>query len=212
MTARLVTRISAAKSRVLFLGHDEQRTDLIAALVERDCEVWHTADRIASTAGYDLVVSFGYRHILSGVVIASSPAPIVNLHISYLPWNRGAHPNFWSFYDGTPSGVSIHLIDEGVDTGPILYQRQVEFGTPRTFSQTYRTLIAEIEALFIAHIEEIVSRRFVAVPQRSRGSHHRVADLPKAFGGWDCDIDAEVARLRQLELSSTACTSNPPAD
>ena len=41
--------------------------------------------------------------------------PIVNLHISYLPFNRGSHPNYWSFVENTPKGVSIHEIDEQIE-------------------------------------------------------------------------------------------------
>ena len=40
---------------------------------------------------------------------------------------QGAHPNFWSFYDNTPSGVTIHLIDAGIDTGDVLYQKKLIF-------------------------------------------------------------------------------------
>jgi hypothetical protein len=76
---------------------------------------------------YDLIISFGYRHIISKEIIKSVNCPIINLHISYLPYNRGAHPNFWSFYDKTPSGVTIHLVNEGIDTGPIIYQRHIIF-------------------------------------------------------------------------------------
>ena len=61
------------------------------------------------------------KRVLNNIII-----PIVNLHISYLPWNRGAHPNFWSFFDATPTGVSIHLIDKGIDTGPIIVQKKVK--------------------------------------------------------------------------------------
>ena len=38
------------------------------------------------------------------------------MHISYLPFNRGAHPNYWSFKDNSPKGVTIHFIDNGIDT------------------------------------------------------------------------------------------------
>lgn len=143
-----------------------------------------------------MAISFGYAHILKKHVIESSKAPIVNLHISYLPWNRGAHPNFWSFYDATPSGVTIHLIDEGVDTGPILYQKYVNFADEEiTFVQTYNRLVMEIEALFVEKIESIISKSFVPKPQRGKGSLHRVSDLPKEFNGWDSIIEDEIARL-----------------
>ena len=146
---RLVNQILKPIIRVLFLGYNEQQTEIITRLMERNCKVWHAQDQIDSIDGYDLVISFGYRHILSKEVIGSGNAPMVNLHSSYLPWNRGAHPNFWSFYDDTPSGVSIHLIDEGVDTGPILYQKYVDIsGEDKTFSQTYKKLIFNVKNYF----------------------------------------------------------------
>jgi methionyl-tRNA formyltransferase len=58
----------------------------------------------------DFIVSYGYRYMLRRPIIGTVPA--INLHISYLPWNRGADSNLWSWIDGTPKGVTIHDIDE----------------------------------------------------------------------------------------------------
>lgn len=199
VSPRLVRQVSNRKSKVLFLGYSEEKTKLIDDLANVGCEVWHTEEKIKSTYGFDLAISYGYRHILKKDIIESSPAPIVNLHISYLPWNRGAHPNFWSFYDSTPSGVSIHLIDENIDTGPILYQKYVNFSAEeKTFSQTHNRLIQEIEQLFKENIEDIVAKNFVAIPQRSKGSYHHASDLPEDFSGWDSNIQIEVMRLDRI--------------
>ena len=56
-----------------------------------------TEVKINDALGYDLIISFGYKHIIKKEVISNSNIPIINLHISYLPWNKGAHLNFWSF-------------------------------------------------------------------------------------------------------------------
>ena len=198
-TAILIEQVSSPKAKILFLGYSREQTSLVDDLVSKKCEVWHTDEKIQSTVGYDLVISYGYRHILKKEIIESSTAPIVNLHISYLPWNRGAHPNFWSFYECTPSGVSIHLIDEGVDTGAIIYQRYVNFDKEEdTFSKTYKKLIVEIEKLFRDNIDELISKNFIATPQRRKGSYHSVANLPKEFIGWDTVIKEEVVRLDSL--------------
>lgn len=192
----LVKPVDSPKLKVLFLGYKKEQTRLVEDLINSKCEVWHTEEKIVTTQGYDLVVSYGYRHILKKDVIESSSAPIINLHISYLPWNRGAHPNFWSFYDSTPSGVTIHLIDEGVDTGAIIYQRMVNFNKDEnTFSKTYKRLIIEIEKLFIDNLDEIISMSFTSIKQRRKGTYHRVADLPEEFSGWDSNIQSEVIRL-----------------
>lgn len=195
----LIERLDNPRKKILFLGYTREQTTLIDELIQANCEVWHTQDRIESTIGYDFVVSYGYRHILNKTVLDSSNAPIINLHISYLPWNRGAHPNFWAFYDGTPSGVSIHLIDEGIDTGPILYQRHVRFEKhENTFSKTYSRLISDIELLFKEHISEIIENTYSTKMQPQDGTYHSARDLPEGFRGWDSDIEEEIARLGAL--------------
>jgi hypothetical protein len=195
---RQLSNPSKRRKKVLFLGYDETETRLINCLIERECEVWHTQSPIKSTASYDFAVSFGYRHILKKEILESSDAPVINLHISYLPYNRGAHPNFWSFLDGTPSGVSIHLIDEGIDTGPILYQRYVNFlPSKNTFAKTYEVLIEEIQTLFEDHIDSIIDGNYQPKPQRHRGTYHSLIDLPENFLGWNSEIAAEIKRLDQ---------------
>ncbi len=194
--AQLVKRLEHPDRRVLFLGYTREQTTLVDALVNANCEVWHTQEKIDSTQGFDFVISYGYRHIIKNPIIKSSKAPIINLHISYLPWNRGAHPNFWSFFDCTPSGVSIHLVDEGIDTGAILYQRYVNFEKDQTtFSQTYKRLIQEIESLFKENLDEILAGAYKPMHQRRKGTYHKAADLPSEFLGWDSDIQEEIRRL-----------------
>ena len=41
--------------------------------------------------------------------------------MSFLPYNRGSHPNFWSFVENTPKGVSIHEVSNGIDDGDIIF-------------------------------------------------------------------------------------------
>ena len=73
----------------------------------------------------DLILSFGYNKIISKKILSKLPKPPINLHISYLPYNKGSHPNYWSFVENTPSGVSIHEVDEGIDTGKIIYRKKL---------------------------------------------------------------------------------------
>jgi methionyl-tRNA formyltransferase len=49
----------------------------------------------------------------------------INFHPALLPYNRGWYPSVWPFIDGSPAGVTLHLIDEGADTGPIIAQREI---------------------------------------------------------------------------------------
>jgi len=181
---------------VRFLGYDRAATGLIGQLEGRGIAVVHTAEPVTDLSGADLNVSFGYRHIIPESVLATSARPVVNLHIAYLPYNRGAHPNFWALYDNTPSGVTIHEIDAGVDTGPICFQRYVNFAPDEnTLARTHARLIREIEALFVENLDALLSGDYAARPQRGVGSFHRAADLPDAARDWDADLDTLFAKL-----------------
>lgn len=97
----------------------------------------------------DFVVSYGYRYIIQADVLNFMKGRIINMHISYLPWNRGADPNLWSFLEDTPKGVTIHYVDEGIDTGDIIAQRELFFEPDRhTLSTTYSQLHKEMISLF----------------------------------------------------------------
>ena len=91
------------------------------------------------------------------------------------------------------------MIDEGIDTGAIIYQKYVNFDNgERTFSQTYKRLINEIERLFLDNLGNIIRNNWVARPQRGEGALHFVNDLPNEFSGWDSVIEEELNRLDKV--------------
>ena len=136
---------------------------------------------------YDLVISYGYRYILSKQQLEKCLQEPINLHTSYLPWNRGAHPNFWAFYDNTPHGVSIHLIDEGIDTGKILLQKLVKFNKEISFYDSYKQLRKEMEKLFINNSLDLVYNTVKPFETKLEGSFHVTSQLPKDIN-WKMNI------------------------
>ena len=186
------------KKSILFLGYDDDNTILLKKLKEFNCSVEHINNKVDNLSGYDLIISFGYKHILSKKIIETSNCDIINLHISYLPWNRGAHPNFWSFYDNTISGVTIHLINEGIDKGNIIYQKKITFNPKElTFFESYNILLREIELLFLSKIEHILDKTYYTYPQIGEGSFHKKSDLPENFSGWHSNIYEEIKKLKE---------------
>lgn len=141
----------------------------------------------------ELVISYGYRYLLDKDTIIFFKNRIINLHISLLPWNRGADPNLWSFLEDTPKGVSIHYIDEGLDTGEIILQKKINFDdTEHTLASTYAILKNKLEELLIDNWNNIVFNRIKSRPQLKSGTYHRSKDknpyLPLLTEGWNTKV------------------------
>ena len=186
---------------ILFLGYDSSKTKIIDSIRKLGVRVIHQDKKEIEESKFesvDLVISFGYRHLLSETIVEKY-SPIINLHVSYLPFNRGSFANFWSFYDETQSGVSIHLIDKGIDTGDILYQKKIDFDPKKmTFRETHNILIEQIEKLFLDNISQILSLKYPLIKQSHKGTYHHSKDFPSEFRGWDENIDKEINRLKNL--------------
>jgi len=182
--------------KILFLGYGKKETVLINFLENKGCKITHSSDMDFDFQDFDLIISFGFRHIIKKDVIEKAP-PIINLHISLLPFNRGAHPNFWAHFDETPSGVTIHMIDKGIDTGDYLFQEELFFEVQSmTFTQSRDVLITSIENLFIKNYESIINLDLKPYKYLENGTHHLSKDLPKDFLGWDSNIYSEITRLK----------------
>tara|TARA_B100001029_G_C14905241_1_gene363238 strand:- start:117 stop:689 length:573 start_codon:yes stop_codon:yes gene_type:complete len=129
---------------------------------------------------FDFAISFRYQYKLEKEFIDYFGSKIINLHISYLPYNRGRDPNIWSFIDKTIKGVSIHQIDEGIDTGDIIIQKQVKFNlNNETLSSSYNKLMNTIENLFIDNCDSILSQKIIPKKQIGKGSCHKRVDLKR---------------------------------
>lgn len=180
--------------RVLFLGDDAQTVDHLREMGEQvACETAPLVPALLRADRWEYVVSFGYRHILRRDVLEIFGSRAVNLHISLLPYNRGAHPNLWSVIDTTPGGVTIHHIDEGVDTGDIVAQRRVDLQPGDTLRTSYERLQREMRELFFEMWPVLRRDGAPRTPQRGPGTIHRVRDLKAVsellIDGWDTPID-----------------------
>jgi phosphoribosylglycinamide formyltransferase-1 len=83
------------------------------------------ADWLASL-GVELVVLAGYMQLLSGTFLARFPGAVINVHPALLPAFPGlAAVEQALAYGVKVFGVTVHFVDEGVDTGPVILQRAI---------------------------------------------------------------------------------------
>ena len=183
------------KKTILFLGYNKKQTKLIRFLRSKKIIVKALGQKKLSkkdvTKNIILIVSFGYKHIIKKDILKfTKKIDFINLHMSYLPHNRGAHPNFWSFYKNSPKGVSIHLMDKKIDKGNLILRKRVFFKNinKQTFKSTYNILFKKIESLFIKSFSKIISKRYKIIKTSEKGSFHKRRDLPSTMVDWDVNI------------------------
>lgn len=103
---------------------------------------------------------------------------VINTHPSYLPWGRGKYPYYWAIVDETPFGVSIHRVNDGVDDGPVLWQRQIKL-TPFDNGESARTKsIDAMKELLLSNIDCIAMEVFPrAYPQLlAQSTYHTISE------------------------------------
>ncbi|GAA3444121.1 formyltransferase family protein [Planomonospora venezuelensis] len=128
--------------------------------------------------GAELGISLFFAHIFTADLMKAFPRGIVNLHPSLLPYNRGRQPAVWSIIDGTPAGVTFHMIDEGIDTGAVLAQQEVAVRPHDTGSSLYRRLEDAAVELFQRSWPALCENTLVPVEQdHDRATGHAITEF-----------------------------------
>ena len=185
---------------VLLLGPFRQR--MVDFIIQNGDSVQYTESKITPdmpvVVQADWLISFGYRYIIRQEVLRLFDRKAINLHISYLPWNRGADPNLWSFLDNTPKGVTIHFIDHSLDTGDIVAQKSTGFACDETLRTTYEQLNTAIENLFFDHWDQLKKGLIEGTPQEAGGTVHRSIDKERyrhlLAQGWDTPVSSIIGK------------------
>ena len=189
-------------NKILLLSNNDNVKPLYEWLNERyDVALFHeplTVDIITAISP-DLVISYNYHHIVKEDVLNLMGDRIINMHISYLPWNKGADPNIWSFIDDTPKGVTIHRMEKGCDTGKIIFQKQITFDESKeTLYSTYTKLHEEIVRLLIEKWDDIRTFNYNLKDQDGSGSSHRRSDLVTLLKGRQIDYSMTIKEFKEF--------------
>jgi methionyl-tRNA formyltransferase len=153
-------------------GLDESRIFTGSSL--RQPEVLATIQSLQA----QIAVSIFFGYILRPEFLNSFSAGCINLHPSWLPYNRGAHPNVWSIIEGTPAGTTLHYVDAGVDTGDIIAQKKVDVEPSDTGETLYCRLERASVELFRHAWPEIRAGKAPRISQSGAVvSCHRTRDL-----------------------------------
>jgi methionyl-tRNA formyltransferase len=156
----------------------------------------------------DMVVVVAFGQILPKEIIDYPPLQCLNIHPSLLPKYRGAAPINWPIIRGeTETGVTIMLMDEGMDSGDILTQQATAIGAAETYGELHERL-AEIGAtMLINTIEQVVAGTTQRQPQDASGVTF-APRLKKETGkiDWNNNVFDIVNLIRGLSPAPAAYT------
>lgn len=125
-----------------------------------DRGTWDAAITEATAAhDPDLVVSAGFMKILGPEFLARFPGRVVNTHPALLPAFPGAHAVADALeYGVTVTGCSVHVVDSGVDTGPVLAQEAVEVRDTDDESTLHERIKVVERRLLVEVLADIATR------------------------------------------------------
>jgi dTDP-4-amino-4,6-dideoxyglucose formyltransferase len=135
-------------------------------------------------AGYSLVISCHCKKIFPANLVNSIRC--INIHPGLNPFNRGWYPQVFAINNGLPHGATIHEMDEDIDHGAIIAQKDIMIELVDTSASVYeRVLAAEIE-LFEYHYDSLIDNTYISTPMHDEGNYNSIQDFKDL-----CCIDLE---------------------
>lgn len=144
------------------------------------------AELKALKADLQIVVAF---RMLPEVVWAMPRLGTFNLHGSLLPQYRGAAPLNWAVMNGeTKTGVTTFLLDHEIDTGKILFKKEIDIWENDTVGSIHDSLMKIGAGLVVETVEALATGQYKPIPQEELAAETEIKHAPKIFKE-DCKID-----------------------
>jgi len=156
----------------------------------------------------DLIVVVAFGQILREKVLGLPRWGVINIHASLLPSLRGAAPIQWTILnDETKTGLTVMHMDEGMDTGPILFQEEIPVLKDETAGHLHDRLAVMAGELMARSLERLSGNILKPVPQ----DHAKATYAPKitkdlSLVDWKEDAAKVSARIRGMDPRPGAYT------
>lgn len=124
---------------------------------------------------------------------------LFNIHFSLLPAYKGMYTSAWPLLNGeVETGVTLHEIDKGIDTGNIIAQRKFQIENQDTARSIYLKYISYGSRLVIENLDSILKETYSSVPQQAIGSSYYSKSSIK-YGNLQIDLNKTASEIcRQI--------------
>jgi len=152
---------------------------------------------------YDLILSAHCKQIFPKELVEK--VMCVNIHPGYNPYNRGWYPHIFSICNKLPTGATLHIMDEEIDHGSIIFQEKIDIYDWETSLDVYNKIL-ELEIKIIDnYIEKIIHNEFETKELKSEGNINTKQDFDKL-----CKLDLEEKLTMKEAIDILRALTHPP--
>ena len=151
-----------------------------------------------ATMAPDLIVVTAYGRILPPSILTLPRLGCVNVHASLLPRWRGAAPIQWAIAEGDAvTGVSLMVMDEGLDTGPVLATQSTPVAPTETGESLHDRLSTMGASLLGDRLSEVLNQTLIPQAQEEKNANHaRMLKREDAWIDWCRSADNIANQIR----------------
>ena len=144
---------------------------------------------------YNLVISLHSLQLFPSILVDS--VPCINIHPGFNPYNRGFYSQVFSILNSFPIGATIHVMDSGIDSGPIIDQVLLQESSCDTSYSIYRRIIAAEKRLIERNLERILDGTYVSVNSEVKGNYNSKKDFEELC---ELDLDSQGTLGEHIKL------------
>jgi len=133
---------------------------------------------------YDLIISAHCKKLFDKKLTESTR--IVNIHPGLNPYNRGMYPHIFSIMNGLPTGATIHEIDEKIDNGDIIVQKEVDVNMCDDSKDLHERIMKVEMELFESNFDDIIYGNYTKKKPHIQGNINYKKDFDKL-----CEINLQ---------------------
>jgi methionyl-tRNA formyltransferase len=160
---------------------------------------------LLNSLNLDYIIGIHFPYIIPIDVLNIPNVGVINLHPSYLPYNKGWHTASWAILDNSKLGATLHFMEETLDTGDIIHQIELMPKLNDTADSLYKKVLELEYIVFKEAFNEIVSLKPKRVKQLEIGTSHSKKDLAKIQ---EIELYKKYSGLEILNRLRALTTSN----
>lgn len=145
-----------------------------------DCSIYGSKkyNSFIASANFDIGFLIWWPKIIPEKLIDKAAHGFINTHPSLLPFSRGKHYNFWTIVEKTKFGVSLHYVNKDIDSGDIIYQKEINYdwldNGQTLFFKAQTEMVRMFKEFYPLLSDEKLSR---TKQDLSKGSYHHSSEI-----------------------------------